>query len=104
MSPGIVEQGGKVATSAVDAMKGTPLSIALLAVNMAFLAFVGYVLGEVAENAKVRNTSQMDLISKLVTDIRDCRQGPPGRGDLDHLLPQRFPAAFHVKPETSNTL
>lgn len=84
----IVEQGGKVATGAVEAMKGTPLGIALLVVNMAFLAFVGYVLGEVAENAKVRNTSQMDLIGKLVGDIRDCRQGPPVRGDFDHLLPR----------------
>jgi hypothetical protein len=89
MSPGLVEEGGKVATGAVEAMKGTPLGIALLVVNMAFLAFVGYVLGEVAENAKVRNTSQMDLIGKLVSDIRDCRAGPPVRnGELDHLLPR----------------
>jgi hypothetical protein len=87
VSPGIVEEGGKVAASAIEGMKGTPLGIALLVVNMAFLAFVGYVLGEVAENAKVRNTSQMDLISKLVGDIRDCRV--PGRnGVLDHLLPR----------------
>jgi hypothetical protein len=76
MNPGLVEEGGKVASGAVEAMKGTPLGIALLVVNMAFLAFVGYVLGEVAENAKVRNTSQMELIGKLVTDIRDCRQAP----------------------------
>ena len=47
-------------------------------------------LGEVAENAKVRNTSQMDLIGKLVTDIRDCRTGPPQRlGTLEHLLPPK---------------
>ena len=90
MSPGLVEEGGKVASNAVDAMKGTPLGIALLVVNMAFLGFVGYVLGEVAENAKVRNSSQMDLISKLVTDIRDCRQ-PGGQrlGALEHLLPPK---------------
>jgi hypothetical protein len=83
MNPGIVEEGGKVASGAVEAMKGTPLGIALLVVNMAFLAFVGYVLGEVAENAKVRNTSQMDLIGKLVGDIRDCRQ--PKTGELERL-------------------
>jgi hypothetical protein len=86
---GITEEGGKVATSAVEAMRGTPLGIALLVVNLAFLAFVGYLLGEVAENARTRNTSQMDLIAKLVTDIRDCRAGPVGpRGELDHLLPK----------------
>lgn len=90
MSPGLVEEGGKVAASAIQSMQGTPLGIALLVVNMAFLAFVGYVLGEVAENAKVRNTSQMDLIGKLVTDIRDCRTGPPQRlGTLEHLLPPK---------------
>jgi hypothetical protein len=72
---GVTEEAGKVAGGAIEAMRGTPLGIALLVVNMAFLAFVGYVLGEVAENAKVRNTSQMDLIGKLVGDIRDCRQG-----------------------------
>jgi hypothetical protein len=85
---GITEEGGKVATSAVEAMRGTPLGIALLVVNLAFLAFVGYLLGEVAENARTRNTGQMELIAKLVTDIRDCRAGPPARGDLDHLLPK----------------
>jgi hypothetical protein len=87
---GITEEASKVATSAIEGMKGTPLGIALLVVNMAFLAFVGYVLGEVAENAKVRNTSQMDLIGKLVGDIRDCRSGPnpPRFTEMDHLLPK----------------
>jgi len=85
---GITEEGGKIATAAVQSMQGTPLGIALLVVNLAFLAFVGYLLGEVAENARTRNTSQMDLIAKLVTDIRDCRQPNGPRGELDHLLPK----------------
>jgi hypothetical protein len=73
---GITEEGGKVATAAVGAMASTPLAIALLVVNIGFLAFAGYVLGEVAANAAERNKQQMDLIIRLVTDIRDCRQGP----------------------------
>jgi hypothetical protein len=73
---GVTEEAGKVAISTVDAMKGAPLAIALLLVNVGFLAFAGYVLGEVAANASERNKQQMDLISRLVTDIRDCRQGP----------------------------
>jgi hypothetical protein len=72
---GVTEEAGKVAISTVDAMKGAPLAIALLLVNVGFLAFAGYVLGEVAANASERNKQQMDLISRLVTDIRDCRQG-----------------------------
>jgi hypothetical protein len=73
---GVTEETGKVATAAVSAMQSTPLAIALLIVNVGFLGFAGYLLGEVAENARTRNTTQMNLITQLVTDIRDCRQGP----------------------------
>lgn len=74
---GPIETAGTVATSAFDAMRSTPLAIALLVVNIGFLGFAGYVLGQVASNASERNQGQMELIGKLVTDIRDCRQGPP---------------------------
>jgi len=88
---GITEEGGKIATSAIDSMRGTPLGVALLVVNLAFLAFVAYVLGEISENSKSRNQTQMELISRLVTDIRDCRAGPalPRLTEMDHLLPPR---------------
>jgi Tfp pilus assembly protein PilV len=71
---GATEAAGKVATSAIDAMKSTPLAIALLIVNVGFLGFAAYILGEVAANASERNKAQLELISRLVTDIRDCRQ------------------------------
>jgi hypothetical protein len=73
---GVTEEAGKVGTAAVGAMASTPLAIALLLVNVGFLGFAGYVLGEVAEGARTRNATQMELITKLVTDIRDCRTGP----------------------------
>jgi len=57
-------------------MKSTPLAIALLIVNVGFLAFAAYLLGEVATNSAERNKSQIELIGRLVSDIRDCRQGP----------------------------
>ena len=72
---GVTEEAGKVGSAAVGAMSSQPLAIALLVVNIGFLAFAGYVLGEVAQNAATRNAQQMDLIAKLVTDIRDCRGG-----------------------------
>jgi hypothetical protein len=72
----VLDTSGKIATSAIDAMKSTPLAVALLIVNVAFLAIAAYVLGEVAANASDRNKTQTELITKLVTDIRDCRQGP----------------------------
>jgi hypothetical protein len=69
------EQVGKTVSATVDAMRSVPLAIALLVVNIGFLGFAAYVLGEVASNAAERNKSQTELIGKLVTDIRDCRQG-----------------------------
>ena len=72
---GVAEETGKAVSATVDAMKSMPLAIALLVVNIGFLAFAAYVLGEVASNAAERNKNQTELISKLVSDIRDCRQG-----------------------------
>jgi hypothetical protein len=60
----------EVASRVVDAMKSTPLAMALLVVNVGFLAFAAYVLGEVAENAHERNRSQIELIGKLVNECR----------------------------------
>jgi Tfp pilus assembly protein PilV len=71
-----IKTTGKVAVSTIEAMRSTPLAIALLIVNIGFLGFAGYVLGQVAANASERNKAQMDLISGLVRDIRDCRQAP----------------------------
>jgi hypothetical protein len=72
---GVSEEAGKVGTAAVSAMSSQPLAIALLVINIGFIGFAGYVLGEVAANASERNKSQMDLIAKLVSNIRDCRAG-----------------------------
>jgi hypothetical protein len=69
-----IEATGQVASDAVKAMQSQPLALALLIVNVGFLAFAGYVLGEVASNAGERNKSQLELIATLVRDIRDCRQ------------------------------
>lgn len=71
---GVTEETGKVMTAAVDAMKAAPLAIALLLVNCGFLAFSGYVLGEVASNANDRNRSQLELITTLVKEMRDCHR------------------------------
>jgi uncharacterized membrane protein len=72
----IPEQAGKVAGGVVDAMKGTPMLLALLIINAGFLGIVVYLMGEAVANSAERNKTQLELISRLVTDIRDCRQGP----------------------------
>jgi hypothetical protein len=73
---GLTEEAGKVGTAAVGAMSAQPLAIALLVVNIGFLSFAGYVLGEVAANAQERNKGQMELIGKLAEDLRSCVPGP----------------------------
>jgi len=67
----VSEEAAKVANTAIDAMRSTPLAIALLLVNVGFLGFAAYVLGEVSENSHARNASQLELINSLV---RECRQ------------------------------
>jgi hypothetical protein len=72
---GIVEETGKVATAAVGALSGAPIVIGLLLVNIAFLGFTAYILGEVSGNSSERNKAQLAMINDLVHDIRDCRGG-----------------------------
>lgn len=73
MSP--VKTTGKVAASTIEAMKATPILLAAMIIIMGSLVFAAYLLGEVAAQAGERNKAQLALIEKLVTDIRDCRQG-----------------------------
>ena len=70
---GLTEEVRKVATATVSAMSSQPLAIALLVVNIGFLAFAGFVLGKVAANAQERNKTQMDLIGRLADDLTNCR-------------------------------
>jgi hypothetical protein len=81
---GITDELGKVGGSAVDAMKGTPILLAILITIVGFLGFNIYLLGEVSENARERNKLQLGLIDTLVKDIRDCRQ-PVQRQGYDPL-------------------
>jgi hypothetical protein len=70
---GVVDATGKVASEAIGAMRSTPVAIALLLVNCAFLGFVAYILGEVSASSRERDKVQNELITSLVKDIRDCR-------------------------------
>lgn len=77
--PHSVTQGvTKVASGIVASFGGSPLTLALLLVNLVFLGVGAYVLGEVAETSRERNKTQTELILTLVKDIRDCRQPKQG--------------------------
>ena len=77
---GVSEEVGKVSEVAITAMKSVPLAIALLVVNVAFLAFAAYLLGQVAANAAERNVTQSKLIEKLITDLTNCGRGKSQTG------------------------
>lgn len=73
----VIKESAEAVTATVTAMASSPLSIALLLVNIGFLAFAAFVLGEVASNAAERNKTQMELIGSLVKEIRDCNARAP---------------------------
>ena len=70
----VIKESAEAVTATVAAMSSSQLAIALLLVNIGFLAFAAFVLGEVASNAQERNKTQMELINSLVQQIRDCAE------------------------------
>jgi hypothetical protein len=74
---GVAEEAGKIASSALSALQSTPLALVLVFLNLMFIGFALYILGQVAANASVREKSQVELIASLIHDIRDCRQPKP---------------------------
>ena len=67
----VTEEAGKVASSALEAMKSVPLAVALLLVNCAFLGLTGWILSSVASNASERNQQELGLDTRQVTDTRE---------------------------------
>ena len=74
----VIKESAEAVTATVNAMSSSPLAIALLVVNIGFLAFAAYVFGAVATNANERNKNQMELISTMISQIRDCERGNGG--------------------------
>ena len=66
MNPGVVEEGGKVATGVIEALKSQPIALALIVMNIIFVGAVG--LGAHALNIRTtqRYQAQDELIHKLI--------------------------------------
>lgn len=69
----VLKEGVEAVTATVTAMSSNPLAIALLLVNIGFLALTAFLLHDISANAAARNQSQQDLIVSL---IRDCHGKP----------------------------
>jgi hypothetical protein len=64
-----------VATSTIDAMKSTPLAVALLAVNMGFLGFTTYLVSEATKNARIREAAHNELVLAI---LKECAPATVG--------------------------
>jgi hypothetical protein len=70
MTPGPVEEGAKVASSVVEGLKDQPLSLALIAMNVIFVMFTGWL----AHEWNVRTTHQYEVKDQLIARLIDkCR-------------------------------
>ena len=65
----------EVATSTIEAMKSTPLAVALLAVNLGFLGFTTYLVSEASKNARSREVSHNELVLAI---LKECAPGTVG--------------------------
>jgi len=64
---------GEALKAAMAGMSSSPLAIALLMVNVAFLVFVTMLLHDVAENATTREKTQSEIITKLIAQVQTCK-------------------------------
>jgi len=79
MNPGAVEEGAKVASGVVDALRAQPIALALIVMNIIFVGAVS--AGAYALN--IRTTQRYEAQDALIHKLLDqCR--PAGRTELEH--------------------
>jgi len=66
MNPGPVEEGAKVATGVVEALKSQPISLALIVMNVIFVGAIAYASHELNIRTTARYAAQDALINKLL--------------------------------------
>jgi hypothetical protein len=66
----MIQATGKVATEIVATLKDRPLALALIVINILFLAMTAWVLFSVKESGERRD----QLVSDLVTNCRPATQ------------------------------
>jgi len=63
---GTVEEGSRVATSLIDGLKQQPLALAVIVVNLCFLAFLTYIAHEMGDKNRSDSQASRDMIQQLV--------------------------------------
>jgi hypothetical protein len=75
---GALEEGGKAATAAVTGLATQPLSLALVCINVVFLAFGTWFIRDVIETSNAANIRRDALMASL---IKDCTTPTPPKKD-----------------------
>lgn len=65
---GASQEIGKIATGIIENLKSQPLALALVVVNVLFLATALLILRDVATNARVRDESEARLLAQVLSD------------------------------------
>ncbi len=64
-----------VVSTAVDAMRSTPLAVALLMVNLGFLLFAGFIAKEATQNTRIREQQHMELVLAILKNCAPAALG-----------------------------
>lgn len=70
-----IRESAEAVNATVDALKSTPLALALLVVNVCFLVAAVYVLHEISTSSTARSRMQMELISALALKCAPIEKG-----------------------------
>jgi hypothetical protein len=75
---GAVEEGGKVATGVVDALKGNPVILAVIVLNLVILGMVAWATKEARESFQKTITLMIEKQDKLAQLLYQCTPTPQG--------------------------
>jgi hypothetical protein len=76
---GITEEGGKVASGTIDALKSQPLALALVVVNLMFLAGGMYTAHDFFLRLDTASLRKDKLVNEMME--RCIQMTPPTKGD-----------------------
>jgi hypothetical protein len=69
---GVSDEAGKAVVATVEAMKASPLAIALVIICIGFMFLNGWVLHEIGVLSQQRNAAEGEMITTLISNLREC--------------------------------
>lgn len=78
---GPIEEGGKIASGTIEALKSQPMALALVVVNVLFLLVGSYFLHDLKLSAQARNERQDQQFSTLLEHCFARERGAEQKGN-----------------------